>query len=96
MGSSKTEWAGKKRIGAMLYKIHSEFIFRRGAESLTGPELSDRDGYKKCLNAMHDYYGPLERAETLVGASSMGKEVVKQVADLKIEVFNYQTLCEAI
>lgn len=96
VGSSKTEWAGKRRIGAMLYKIHAEFIFRRGAESLTSPELSDRDGYKKCLNAMRDCYGPLERAETLVGAASMGKEVVKQVADLKIEVFNYQTLCEAI
>lgn len=94
--SSKTEWAGRRRMGAMLYKIHAQFIFRRGLESLTNTKLSDRDGFKKCLNAMHDCYGPLERAETLVGAASMGKEVLKQVADLKTEVSNYQTLCEAI
>jgi hypothetical protein len=65
-------------MGLMLYKIHAEFIFRRGIESLTSIELSDRDGYKKCLNAMWDCYGPLERVESLVGRGvSMGKEVVK-------------------
>lgn len=102
--SSKAEWTGRRRMGVMLYKIHAEFIFRRGVESLTSTELSDRDGYKKCLNAMRDCYGPLERAESLVGTgeslvgtgASMGKEVVKQVKHLKNEVFNYQTLCEAI
>jgi len=96
VGSSKAEWTGRRRMCVMLYKIHAEFIFRRGVESLTSTEFSDRDGYKKCLNAMRDCYGPLERAESFVGAVSMGKEVVKQVTDLKNEVFNYQTLCEAI
>ena len=70
----------------MLYKIHAEFIFWRGTKSLTSQELSDRDGYKKCLNAKRDFYGPLERAKTLIGTASMGKEVVKQVAYLKIKV----------
>ena len=97
VGSSRAEWAGKRRMGVVLYKIHAEFIFHRGVESLTNTELSDRDGYKKCLNAMRDCYGPLERAESLLGTTaSMGKELVKQVTGLKNEVFNYQTLCEAI
>ena len=97
VGSSKAEWAGKRRMGVVLYKIHAEFIFHRGVESLTNTELSDRDGYKKCLNAMRDCYGPLECAEILLGTTaSMGKELVKQVTGLKNEVFNYQTLCEAI
>jgi len=96
VGSSKAEWPGRRRMCVMLYKTHAEFIFRRGVKSLTSTEFSDRDGYKKCLNAMRDCYGPLERAESFVGAVSMGKEVVKQVTDLKNEVFNYQTLCEAI
>ena len=38
-----------------------------------------------------------ERVESIFHATPMGdKELVKQVRDLKKEVFNYQTLCEAI
>lgn len=99
---SEAEWPGRRRMAVLLYKIHADFILGRGIQYLMSTELSggssEREGYKKCLNATRDCYRPLERAESILHAGPpMGyQELVNQVRDLKKEVLNYQTLCEAI